>query len=107
MCFANLRLEKLETVNADENVSVGVDFEQVAVVLVEPESPGGERGVVLELEELLGVTDGDEPLLQQSETQNLSGKGKPRKFEIHFAAKFYQVSSVLTSNSGDLYSASV
>ena len=107
MCFANLRLEKLETVNADENVSVGVDFEQVAVVLVEPESPGGERRVVLELEQLLGVTDGDEPLLQQSEAQNLSGRGKPQKFQNHFAGKDYLVSSVLTSNSGVLYSASV
>lgn len=58
--------------DTDENVSVGVDLEEVAVVHVEPESPRGERGVVLELEELLGVTERDEAFLQQSKAQNLT-----------------------------------
>ena len=58
--------------DADEDVSVGVDLEEVAVVHVEPESPRGERGVVLELEELLGVTERDEAFLQQSKAQNLT-----------------------------------
>ena len=58
--------------DTDENVSVGVDLEEVAVVHVEPESPRGERWVVLELEELLGVTERDEAFLQQSKAQNLT-----------------------------------
>ena len=57
---------------ACEDVPVGVDLEEVAVVHVEPESPRGERRVVLELEQLLGVTEGDEPLLQQPEAQYLN-----------------------------------
>ena len=69
---ADLRREELESVDACEDVPVGVDLEEVAVVHVEPESPRGERRVVLELEELLGVTEGDKPLLQQPEAQNLN-----------------------------------
>ena len=58
--------------DAGEDVSVGVDLEEVAVVHVEPESPRGERWVVLELEELLGVTERDEAVLQQPKAQNLT-----------------------------------
>ena len=58
--------------DACEDVSVGVDLEEVAVVHVEPESPRGERWVVLELEELLGVTERDEAVLQQPKAQNLT-----------------------------------
>ena len=72
MLNVDLRLEELESVDAGEDVSVGVDLEEVAVVHVEPESPRGERRVVLELEQLLWVSERDEPLLKQPEAQNLN-----------------------------------
>lgn len=64
--------------DADEDVSVGVDLEEVAVVHVEPEPPRGEGGVVLKLEELLGVTERDETLLQQPKPQNLTKERQRR-----------------------------
>ena len=41
--------------NTDQDVSIGIDFEEVAKCGVEPESPRGEAGIVLKLQQVLRV----------------------------------------------------
>lgn len=44
----SLLLEELESVNANKNVAVGINFEEVAIERVKPETTNGECRVVLE-----------------------------------------------------------
>jgi hypothetical protein len=46
----DLLLEELKAMDANEDVSVGVDFEEVAIERVKPETANGECWVVLEEE---------------------------------------------------------
>jgi hypothetical protein len=48
MTLIDLLLEELKSMNANEDVSVGVDFEEVAIERVKPETANGECWVVLE-----------------------------------------------------------
>ena len=61
--------------DADEDVSVRVHLEQVAVDGVKPESTHGETGVVLKLKDLRGVAHGDETFLHEVEPQGLVLRG--------------------------------
>lgn len=84
------RLEELESAGAHQYVAVSVDFEQVAVERVEPQSsatdsarnserlllrkrasPQSERRVVFELEDVLRVAHGDEVVATQIEAELL------------------------------------
>jgi hypothetical protein len=44
----DLLFEKFKSMNANENVAVGIDFEEVAVERVKPETANWKCGVVLE-----------------------------------------------------------
>ena len=67
----NSRFEEVEAVDTDENVAVGIHFEQVAERGVEPEATCGECGVILKLQEILGVAQLDQALDEQFKTQDL------------------------------------
>jgi hypothetical protein len=43
----NLLLQKLETMNAHENISVGIDLEEISVERVKPETADREARIVL------------------------------------------------------------
>ena len=71
----NLRFEKLESVAADKDVAVSVDFEKVAVKGVEPEASDRKGVVVLEVHDGFGVTEGHQPLFQKIKPENLKLRG--------------------------------
>jgi hypothetical protein len=58
-------------VDADQDVAVSVDFQQVAEMGIEPQTSDGKGRVVFELEDFLRVTDEHHALLHQIETQFL------------------------------------
>ena len=69
--FLFLRLEELESVDADEDVAETVDLEQVAELGVEPEAADGEGRVIFKVAEVVGVPDLDQTLDQELESEDL------------------------------------
>lgn len=57
--------------NADQDVAVGIHFQQIPVESVEPQAAYWEGGIELELQDLLGVAHEDQALLDQVEAQLL------------------------------------
>ena len=55
MKAVNLRFEEFLSVTSEQNISEPVNFEQIAVQVVPPESPHRELPVVLDVGDLLGV----------------------------------------------------
>lgn len=57
--------------DADQNVSISVHLQQVAIQSVIPQTTNGKRGIVLEIQDLLGIAHLHHPSLDQVEAQRL------------------------------------
>ena len=68
---ADSRFEELKSVTADEDVSVSVDFEQISVEGVEPETSDWEGVIVVELQDGLRISQSHQTLFEQVEAKNL------------------------------------
>lgn len=55
--------------NADQDVSVGIDLQQITVQGVKPKATDRKRRVVLELEDLLRVSHMDQTLFDEIEAE--------------------------------------
>lgn len=61
--------------DTDQNIAVGIHFEQISVQSIEPEASHGESGIVFELKDLLGIAHGHQTLLDEIEAQLLILRG--------------------------------
>lgn len=62
-------LYELKAVHADQDIAVGIHFQQIAVERVEPQAADGERGIVFELQDLLRIAHRHQTFLDEVEAQ--------------------------------------
>ena len=79
--LANLRFEEFFPVAREQNISESVNFEQISVNIVPPQSSHWEVPVVLQVCNLLGVAEVDQSRLRQLEAEIFILKARKVKNE--------------------------
>lgn len=69
-----LLLQKLESMDANQNVSVSIDFQQVPIECIEPEATHRKRWIIFKLHDSLRIAHEAETRFNQIESQCFQGR---------------------------------